>query len=257
MNFQDFQFIYYRHHVFAPIKPLPSEKLLFYELTVVNKGEIVYFVNGNKYPVKENCAIFLPYGSIRMRQQSDAVDFVSFNFQSETPLSFPALAPSFIDEEVVALLKSCDIFAKNKSGHFKEKYVGVLYALVTKLYDHFNAPKYSPLTSNVIHYLEKHIAKNVTLLEIEQAVFYSPNYFNEKFKKETGTSVMKYFNLLKMERAKTLLFEQSQSLKDIACSLGFLDYNYFSRLFKQTYGVSPLQYKKQFLLQLYPSRRIP
>ena len=47
----------------------------------------------------------------------------------------------------------------------------------------------------------------------------------------------------KIEKAKLLIIEDLLSLKEIAKSLGFDDYNYFSRSFKKRSGHPPTRYK--------------
>lgn len=68
-------------------------------------------------------------------------------------------------------------------------------------------------------------------------------YCDTVFKKETGFSIIEYFNKLKIEEAKKLIVERADSLTEIALKLGFEDYNYFSRLFKKHTGYSPKQYQ--------------
>jgi AraC-like DNA-binding protein len=69
--------------------------------------------------------------------------------------------------------------------------------------------------------------------------------FRKVFKNYTGLSPGKYYIQLKIERAKDLLNDPSLSVKEIAYSLKFDSYFYFSKLFKEKTGQSPTDYRKR------------
>ena len=52
---------------------------------------------------------------------------------------------------------------------------------------------------------------------------------------------------LKMEKAAHLLRETDMSIKEITNATGYNDQNYFSKLFKQKFGVSPTEYREALL----------
>lgn len=54
-----------------------------------------------------------------------------------------------------------------------------------------------------------------------------------------GTGIAGYIKQLRLEKAKSLLKETDLPVMEIATAVGFEDYNYFSRVFKKTYGMSP------------------
>ena len=65
----------------------------------------------------------------------------------------------------------------------------------------------------------------------------------EIFKKEAGMGIAKYINRRRMHRAKKLLKTSEMTIPEIAEAVGFTDYNYFSRVYKKTYGKSPRYYR--------------
>jgi AraC-like DNA-binding protein len=74
----------------------------------------------------------------------------------------------------------------------------------------------------------------------------SLSYLNEAVKKTTGLSVSKCIQNEIALQAKRLLFYTNQSIKEIACSLGYDDYSYFTRLFTKSAGVSPTQFRTNY-----------
>lgn len=73
----------------------------------------------------------------------------------------------------------------------------------------------------------------------------SAGYFGELTKKETGKSAQEYIQLKLMEYAKEKLHDTSKSVSEIAYELGFKYPQHFTRLFKNTVGYSPNEYRFQ------------
>ena len=80
----------------------------------------------------------------------------------------------------------------------------------------------------------KYIASKVNL---------SPGYLSDLLKKETGLSAQDYIHYFVIEQAKNILVQSNHSVSEIAYSLGFEYPQYFSRLFKQKTGKTPLEYR--------------
>lgn len=75
----------------------------------------------------------------------------------------------------------------------------------------------------------------------------SPKYLSDLLKQETGKTALELIHLYVISEAKNLLVEGENSISEIAYRLGFENPPYFSRLFKKEVGMSPKDYKNQFL----------
>jgi AraC-like DNA-binding protein len=71
----------------------------------------------------------------------------------------------------------------------------------------------------------------------------SPGYLSDLLKKETGLNAQDHIHYFIIEQAKNILLQTNQSVSEIAYSLGFEYPQYFSRLFKQKTGKTPLEYR--------------
>lgn len=76
----------------------------------------------------------------------------------------------------------------------------------------------------------------------------SPNYLSDLLKKETGMSAKDHINHFIVEKAKTLLLSETDSISGVAYQLGFNYPHYFSRLFKSKTGMTPNDYRNKSLL---------
>ena len=75
----------------------------------------------------------------------------------------------------------------------------------------------------------------------------SPRYLSDLLKEETGKTAIELIHINLISEAKNLLKGADQSVGEIAYALGFENLPYFSRLFKKEVGLSPMQYKRQYV----------
>jgi AraC-like DNA-binding protein len=83
---------------------------------------------------------------------------------------------------------------------------------------------------------------NIERLSADMNVGYS--YFRQMFRKYTGISPSQYHLSLRIQKARDLLVSTDLSFKEIANDLGFESYFYFSRIFKDKMGKSPMEFRK-------------
>lgn len=96
----------------------------------------------------------------------------------------------------------------------------------------------------ILHFLSINYKNNITLDELAHEFGMSKAYMCRVFKKYTRLTIIRYINELKCNYAASLLLD-GQSIRNASDSVGYNDYNYFSRVFKKIYGVSPLSYCKE------------
>lgn len=94
-------------------------------------------------------------------------------------------------------------------------------------------------------YIISNFAKSISLEEVAELVNLSPNYFSNLFKETKGETFIDFVTRIRMEHAKKLLEENEHTLKEISYKVGYKDPNYFSRVFKRNFGVSPKHYQKE------------
>ncbi len=104
--------------------------------------------------------------------------------------------------------------------------------------------KTSFVTQQVIDILQKNIYKKIRVEDIAGQLRYNRSYLFKRFKEDVGTTIVRYFTVLKINEAKKLLREENLSVSAISEKLGFDSPSYFSKTFKHITGFSPLQYRK-------------
>ncbi|MGM9648207.1 MAG: AraC family transcriptional regulator [Eubacteriales bacterium] len=112
------------------------------------------------------------------------------------------------------------------------------------------------LVQEAVLYIRTHYRKPITVEEVAKVVHLTPNYFSEYFKKQTGVKFSSYVQKLRLEFAVSLLKMSDLSVKQVADEAGFNSAAYFSNAFKDTFGISPEQFRKSDLRTISPVQSI-
>lgn len=105
---------------------------------------------------------------------------------------------------------------------------------------------YQQRLDKVIEYIGKHLDSNLNLNELSDIAFFSKYHFHRLFTAYTGLSLQQYIRWLRLKRAAhQLIVNKDQSIINIAIDAGFESHEAFSRVFKQTCGVSPSEFRQE------------
>ncbi|MBW4083217.1 response regulator [Paenibacillus sp. S150] len=94
-------------------------------------------------------------------------------------------------------------------------------------------------------FLEEHVDRMVTSIDMAEHLHLNASYFSRYFKKLAGVNFTDYVNQYKMNMAITMLGRPNETVENVAYTLGFSDRAYFSKVFKKYSGKSPSGYKAQ------------
>lgn len=83
----------------------------------------------------------------------------------------------------------------------------------------------------------------LSIQELAQHSFYSPNHLSVLFKKHMGVTIHEYVRAKKMDHAAYLLKNTNFNITEIAIQLGYSEQGHFSSLFKRIYKCSPVEYR--------------
>jgi AraC-like DNA-binding protein len=96
----------------------------------------------------------------------------------------------------------------------------------------------------IMLYMNENIGRSLDIGQLADIANYSASYLDRKFKERTGISPLKYLKRIRMDTAKILLGNMTLELSKVAAMVGFDDPKYFSRIFSETYGISPNTYRR-------------
>jgi len=95
--------------------------------------------------------------------------------------------------------------------------------------------------------IEQHAEQpETTLSDLAERVGFSADHLGEVFHKEIGMTPVAYRTRVRLARAKELLISTPMPVSEIAKDTGFPDANYFSRVFRRSYGMSLRQFVRSY-----------
>ena len=100
---------------------------------------------------------------------------------------------------------------------------------------------------DIVKYLQEHLSEEISLSVLAENFHLNAQYISQLFKSEIGVGFLCYLTNIRMEKAKKLLLSASFSISDIADRVGYGDYRVFTKVFKKTEGMTPSQYRREFL----------
>ena len=122
----------------------------------------------------------------------------------------------------------------------------------TYVYTHFPSYGEGPATAitkplygeMVKKYVEEHYGEDLSLEVIAAHVHLHPAYLSKVFKENEDQNLSGYITNVRMEKAAQLLMEPELKVHDVMEKVGYQKSQYFSKLFREKYGVTPVEYKK-------------
>lgn len=255
----------------------PGERHDFWELVYIDKGEIEIITDNNHCVFKQGECVFYKPNEFHMGKAHQAIgpNLIVISFECDSPLMtfFEQKSFRFSDHERDLL---CRVVEEGNrafsppvdsprmrqplrregalvgSEQLIKNYLEILLITLIRrgssdqteaLSTPIRATTDHALLEQAIRYLERHLAANLSLADISNAVHVSQARLKALFKEYTGLTTMQYHNKLKIDTAKDLIREGA-SFTEIADRLGFSSLPHFSRNFKQATDMSPTEYAK-------------
>ena len=105
--------------------------------------------------------------------------------------------------------------------------------------------KYSARVQCILYYINHDYAKSISFLDLSYDLNVSENRLIASFKKEVGTTPNAYLTKIRMQKAAHLLINERMTVADVSNTVGISDSNYFVKLFKKEFGLTPTDYRKR------------
>lgn len=93
-------------------------------------------------------------------------------------------------------------------------------------------------------YIHENISSDLNRDELANVVHLHPNYLSALFHQQTGMSLSEFITAERLKEARRLLLSTDLPVNEIAIRTGFSNISYFSKIFKEDTGTTPLKYRK-------------
>lgn len=251
-------FDYFINNSSTNIVPIKPSTIHFYHLALVLKGTCTYLVDGQEIVMNENDALLLVPGTHRERPITKGylhIVIVNFFAEEETAPKANQFFKNAINQTIKKMLnvypyKAYIKLAEPKTNNSDNpKVYGILLhvfeCILIELYDSLKYPTQNPHIINIIKYINDNVTKPISLTDVSNTAHLSKEYTSRLFKQEMGLTVSEYINQQKLFLAKDMLANTNISLQTVSANLGYENYTYFTKLFKETFRISPQKMRKE------------
>lgn len=125
--------------------------------------------------------------------------------------------------------------------NFTRSMIQELTEAVAKHKLHFGA--YSVPVQRILEYLELNYSQEISFSHLAEMVHLSEAYLSKVFKKEVGVTITRHIMHIRCQKAAQLLKDTRLSVQEISNYVGYPDNNYFVKIFKKQYGVTPTAFR--------------
>lgn len=229
-----------------------------FEIYFITKGSCCYFIENKVYHLQPGDVILVPEGVMHNTEYQNTVysrKLIScsrYFIPDSVKPKLPSLLHLYRNPDVVDKINEIYDKIEEEYAHMDDMsedifkcYVSMLFFVLVR-----NPNKRGPqdedrhYIEDAIDYLQNNFASNLSLDDMSERYFVSPEHFSRVFKKKVGFNFSEYVNLLRLQKAESMLRQQNAiTITEVAQSCGFNDSNYFSVQFKKLYGISPKRFQ--------------
>jgi two-component system response regulator YesN len=169
------------------------------------------------------------------------LDYLLFNLISLAK----DLDPEFDQEEVYKMISQGgyeQVAVRGSVKHFRE------FAMEFSNYlNELRQHTFGGVLTEIEKEITEHYMDNLSLKSLSEKYYINSAYLGQIFKKQFGNSFKDYLNNYRIDRAAEALIRSDEKVYLIASAVGFNNTDYFISKFVQLKGITPLQYRKQFI----------
>lgn len=233
-----------------------------YEINYISSGKCVMTFDGEYVPLKMGeCIIITPFekhgflvdakSGCKIKQAE-----ITVHIPEKMEDTFPFCSkkhPYFKIkdcEDIVPLIEEIGKIHRNEKNDYRDV-LGNLAVIQLMVALGYHTKKSEDATIGIknkkiieiMRYLQEHYSEPLQIEDVAKKWKISSRYVRKYFAEEIGMSCMDYVTVMRINRAKELLWETTKSVTDIAMETGYGTPQYFSRIFKKEVGMSPSDYR--------------
>lgn len=112
----------------------------------------------------------------------------------------------------------------------------------------FHKDRYPVTTRKAVDYIKLNLGNILSTNLIADKLNIQSTYLSKQFKSATGMTVTQFIQLTRVQKAAELLCISENNIQDISQYVGYEDNNYFVKVFKKYYNLTPSEYRNRYML---------
>ena len=236
-----------------------GEKHSYWELTYVDKGELLTTIDGVSYHLKQGDLIF--YAPMQFHTQSTfekiSRSYLTINFKMNFNHAdllcnkiFSLKRDSyFIVTKLIEELSNDNLYSNDLSLCYLKQLIIQMLRLDNSYFHskpttHMQQTYENELLNDILLYIDNNIYEKISVSTLCDHFCISTSMLHSLFRKNMNNTAKNYINELKLSKSKELIRNSTHTLSEISEMLGFSSIHYFSKKFKSYFNISPTEYSK-------------
>lgn len=236
-----------------------GEKHSYWELTYVDKGELLTTIDRVSYHLKQGDLIF--YAPMQFHTQSTfekiSSSYLTINFKMNFNHAdllcnkiFSLKRDSyFIVTKLIEELSNDNLYSNDLSLCYLKQLIIQMLRLDnshfhSKPTTHMQQTYENELLNDILLYIDNNIYEKISVSTLCEHFCISTSMLHSLFRKNMNNTAKNYINELKLSKSKELIRNSTHTLSEISEMLGFSSIHYFSKKFKSYFNISPTEYSK-------------
>ena len=223
----------------------------FIDVTYVVKGSAEYTINSKKHKVTAGDLLCIPKGSLRsaVSDPDDLTELYATNFQLRTLLGQESALPLPLhchiggNAGIITLYKDLNVEWLCRGPGYMMKARAFFQLILQRYFELIVYQNDSGMVDTrirkAIRYITDHYAEPLTIHVLAEAAGLNHVYFGTLFKQSTGMSFRQYLTSIRLNQAENMLRIGEYNVNEVAQYCGFSDIFYFSKVFKESRGITP------------------
>lgn len=236
-----------------------GEKHSYWELTYVDKGELLTTIDRVSYHIKQGDLIF--YAPMQFHTQSTfekiSSSYLTINFKMNFNHAdllcnkiFSLKRDSyFIVTKLIEELSNDNLYSNDLSLCYLKQLIIQMLRLDNSYFHskpttHMQQTYENELLNDILLYIDNNIYEKISVSTLCEHFCISTSMLHSLFRKNMNNTAKNYINELKLSKSKELIRNSTHTLSEISEMLGFSSIHYFSKKFKSYFNISPTEYSK-------------
>lgn len=215
----------------------------YHELVYYPSGKGKTEIGGKSFLFSEHCFTLIPPGTSHNETHHTGSQVLCLGFSGAVDL--PSVFYTDQNRGVYKILKELLREVNEQNYGYEDMLTIKLHELLLLISRNNSNPLTTKNFAYIINYLCGNFHEHINLSDCARQLNISYDYFQHKFKDITGYSPQQFLINQRLQAAEKMLKETGCTCTEIACCCGFCNSAQFSAMFKQRYGITPLQYKKR------------
>lgn len=217
-------------------------------IALKREGKTFYSVNGKEILSDKTHPVILPKGSCYSLKCIEAGECILFEFDAtdsfDEIIQFNISDNSYLINTFIKIEKLLNTQSHSHQLECKLLLYGALNFLNKSLEKEYLPKEKYNLLKPAADYIAENYYKSISNDFLAELCSISTVYFRKTFEKAYGISPIKYLHNIRINKAKSILLSDYESISQVAESVGYNSIYNFSKMFKQYTGKGPTEYKK-------------